>query len=115
MSEKKITEETFIEKMDEYITSAWNGFKRILPLLIIMLVITTVFNLWSAVAISTLIPIYAGVISHLMRKLLFPYIDLKVLIKEVKEENSIASALIVVGLIIFMTVLTAVMGFSIIR
>lgn len=111
LEKKESVKEAFLN----YSKSTWGSLKRTLLLVLIMVLFTTIFNLWAVVGISAIIPVFAAVVSHIIRKLLFPYIDLRVLIKEVKEENSIASAIIVFGVLMFMTVMTAVMGFAIIR
>lgn len=98
-----------------YSKAMLDGIYRLIPLLAILGFLVYRYELTDAVGVSLIIPIFAGIVSHLLRKLLFPYIDLKQLILEVKKENSIASALIVLAIILFMTVMTAILGFAIIR
>lgn len=44
----------------------------------------------------------AVVLSHLVRKVLFPYLDIETLIKEIDTENNVAAAIVVASMVVLM-------------
>jgi hypothetical protein len=44
----------------------------------------------------------AVIVSHFSRKLLLPYLDLEVLIREIYAENNIAAAIVVASMVVLM-------------
>lgn len=58
------------------------------------------------VIFGTAIIFLAVAISHIVRRIIFPYIDLRKFVKEVLEQNSIASAMVLCGFIYLFTSIT---------
>jgi len=44
----------------------------------------------------------AVVLSHIVRKVLFPYLDLATLIREIGTENNVAAAIVVASMVVLM-------------
>ncbi len=44
----------------------------------------------------------AVILSHLSRKLLFPYLNLEILIREIGTENNVAAAIVVASMVVLM-------------
>lgn len=44
----------------------------------------------------------AVILSHLARKVLFPYLDLETLIREIDTENNVAAAIVVASMVVLM-------------
>lgn len=47
----------------------------------------------------------AIIVSHLSRKVLFPYLDMEILIKEISTENNVAAAIVVASMVILMGII----------
>ena len=87
----------------------WGDYKRLGLLLITFIILGLYLGMFSSVVPVTLvIPLFAVILAHIVRKTLHGYINTEKLLKKVEEENSIAAAIVVVAVLSFTAVLTAV-------
>ena len=78
-------------------------FKRAWPfLLLACLMLAPDPGAVSVVGYAVGIVAVAVILSHLSRKILFPYLDLKDLIKEIGTENNVAAAIVLASMVVLM-------------
>lgn len=81
-------------------------FKRAWPFLLLAgLMLAPDPGALSVVGYAIGIVAVAVILSHLARKVLFPYLDLAALIKEIGSENNVAAAIVVASMVVLMGIM----------
>ena len=80
--------------------------KRSLPFLLLAgLLLAPDPGALSVIGYAVGIVAVAIILSHLARKILFPYLDLKELIEEIGAENNIAASIVVASMVVLMGII----------
>ena len=85
--------------------------KRLFLLLITIIALGLSFDIMNIIKVSLVLPLLAAVVAHIVRKALFPKIDLSGLIDSLDTDvpgKALPKALVAVAMILFVTVITAI-------
>jgi len=86
-----------------------DNLRLFLPVVITTFLLST-FDMFPTIGVTTVIPLAAAIYAHFLRKVLFPNLKLHDYMELVKEENSLAAAIVIFGVLLF--TLTLIIFFS---